>query len=42
MLEVSCMAFLIMTGEDEQPDGSLRARDNVIHEVGLVSRQTRF
>ena len=29
------MAFLIMTGEDEQPDGTLHARSNVIHEIGL-------
>ena len=27
MLEESCMAFLIMTGEDEQADGSFSARD---------------
>lgn len=40
MLEVCCMAFLIMTGEDEQADGSLRARENVVHEVGLF--QGRF
>ena len=42
MLEVSCMAFLIMTGEDEQADGSLRARDNVIHEVGLFQGKLGF
>ena len=42
MLEVSCMAFLIMTGEDEQPDGSLRARNNVIHEVGLFQGKLGF
>ena len=42
MLEVSCMAFLMMTGEDEQADGSLRARDNVIHEVGLFQGKLGF
>ena len=42
MLEESCMAFLIMTGEDEQADGSLRARDNVIHEVGLFQGKLGF
>ena len=42
MLEVSCMAFLIMTGEDEQPDGKLRARSNVIHEVGLFQGKLGF
>ena len=31
-----------MTGEDEQADGSLRARDNVIHEVGLFQGKLGF
>ena len=34
MLDKSCMAFLIMTGEDEHLDGSSHARQNVIHEIG--------
>ena len=42
MLDVCCMAFLIMTGEDEQPDGKLRARSNVIHEVGLFQGKLGF
>ena len=42
MLESCCMAFLIMTGEDKQADGSLRARDNVIHEVGLFQGKLGF
>ncbi len=42
MLEESCMAFLIMTGEDEQTDGSFSARDNVIHEVGLFQGKIGF
>lgn len=42
MLEESCIAFIIMTGEDEQPDGSLRARENVIHEVGLFQGRLGF
>ena len=42
MLEESCMAFLIMTGEDKQPDGSLRARENVIHEIGLFQGKLGF
>lgn len=42
MLEESCIAFLIMTGEDEQSDGSLRARDNVIHELGLFQGKLGF
>ena len=42
MLDESCMAFLIMTGEDEQADGSLHARENVIHEVGLFQGRLGF
>ena len=42
MLEVCCMAFLVMTGEDEQADGSLRARENVVHEVGLFQGRLGF
>ena len=42
MLEESCMAFLIMTGEDEQADGSLHARENVIHEAGLFQGKIGF
>ena len=42
MLEVCGMAFLIMTGEDEQADGSFSARDNVIHEAGLFQGKIGF
>lgn len=35
MLDDAQIAFLIMTGEDEDADGQLTARANVIHEVGL-------
>ena len=40
MLDKSCMAFLIMTGEDEHTDSSVHARQNVIHEIGKC--QERF
>lgn len=40
MLDKSCMAFLIMTGEDEHTDASVHARQNVIHEIGKC--QDRF
>ena len=40
MLESSCFAFLVLTAEDEQADGSIRARENVVHEAGLF--QGRF
>jgi predicted nucleotide-binding protein len=34
-LEDASFAFLVMTGEDNAGDGSSRARENVVHEVGL-------
>ena len=40
MLDAASIAFLVMTAEDEQADGRFRARENVIHEVGLF--QGRF
>ena len=42
MLESCCIAFLIMTGEDEHKDGTLHARENVIHEVGLFQAQLGY
>ena len=42
MLNDARFAFLVMTGEDEQPDGALRARDNVIHEIGLFQGKLGF
>lgn len=42
MLDQSCIAFLIMTAEDEQADGNLHARMNVIHEVGLFQGRLGF
>ena len=42
MLKESSIAFLIMTGEDEQADGSLHARENVIHEAGLFQGKVGF
>lgn len=35
MLGNARFAFIVMTAEDEQLDGKIRARMNVIHEVGL-------
>ena len=35
MIETAGFAFLVMTGEDEQTDGKIRARENVVHEIGL-------
>ena len=42
MLDQACMAFLVMTAEDEQPDGTLHARENVIHEAGLFQGRLGF
>ena len=42
MLDDAAFAFLILTGEDEQPGGQRRARMNVIHEVGLFQGRLGF
>ena len=42
MLQSAGFAFLIMTAEDEQADGRLRARENVVHEVGLFQASLGF
>jgi predicted nucleotide-binding protein len=42
MLASSSLAFLVMTAEDEQSDGKLIARQNVIHEVGLFQGRLGF
>jgi predicted nucleotide-binding protein len=42
MLDQSCIAFLVMTAEDELADGDLHARMNVVHEVGLFQGRLGF
>lgn len=42
MLDSAGIAFLIMTGEDEQADGQVRARENVVHEAGLFQGRLGF
>lgn len=42
MLEAAAIAFLVMTAEDEQADGNLQARMNVIHEAGLFQGRLGF
>ena len=42
MLDEAKFAFLVMTAEDEQPNGPPRARENVIHEVGLFQGRLGF
>lgn len=35
MVRSSAVAVVVMTGEDQMGDGQLRARENVVHEVGF-------
>jgi predicted nucleotide-binding protein len=42
MLDDACFAFLVMTAEDEAADGTLRARENVVHEAGLFQGRLGF
>lgn len=42
MLDAASIAFIILTAEDEQADGSMRARMNVIHEAGLFQGRLGF
>ena len=42
MLDEANFAVLILTAEDETADGSVRARQNVVHEVGLFQSQLGF
>lgn len=42
MLYNAAFAFLILTAEDEQPDGTLRPRENVVHEAGLFQGRLGF
>jgi predicted nucleotide-binding protein len=42
MLDAAAIAFLVMTGEDEQADGKPHARMNVVHEAGLFQGRLGF
>ncbi|MGW6715136.1 TIR domain-containing protein [Streptomyces globisporus] len=42
MLDNAQIAFLLMTAEDETKDGEMRARENVVHEVGLFQGRLGF
>jgi len=42
MLDQAGIAFVVMTAEDEQNDGSYHARMNVIHEAGLFQGKLGF
>lgn len=42
MLDDACFALLVMTAEEESGDGTMHARENVIHEVGLFQGRIGF
>jgi hypothetical protein len=42
MLNACGFAFLVLTAEDEVADGTVRARENVVHEVGLFQGRYGF
>ena len=42
MLDAAAVALLIMTAEDEQADGKIHARMNVVHEAGLFQGRLGF
>lgn len=42
MLGSASMAFLVATAEDESAEGVLRARQNVVHEIGLFQGRLGF
>ena len=42
MLDSAGFALIVMTGEDKYSDGSLHARENVIHEAGLFQGRLGF
>ena len=42
MLTESSFALLVLTGEDEQTDGAIHARQNVVHELGLFQGRLGF
>lgn len=42
MLDSAAIAFLVLTAEDEQADGAVHARQNVVHEAGLFQGRLGF
>jgi len=42
MLDSAAVAFIVLTAEDEQADGKMHARMNVIHEAGLFQGRLGF
>lgn len=42
LLDGAAFASLVMTAEDDQPNGKKRARENVVHEAGLFQGRLGF
>lgn len=42
MLDSAAIAFVVLTAEDEQADGQVHARMNVVHEAGLFQGRLGF
>ena len=42
MLNEASFAFIVLTAEDESADGTMRARENVVHELGLFQGRLNF
>jgi predicted nucleotide-binding protein len=42
MLDGAAFAFIVLTGEDEQADGTIHARQNAVHEAGLFQGRLGF
>lgn len=42
MMDAAALAFLVLTAEDEQSDGAVFARQNVVHEAGLFQGRLGF
>ena len=42
ILDAAAIAFLVLTAEDEGPDGMIHARMNVVHEAGLFQGRLGF
>jgi predicted nucleotide-binding protein len=42
MMDEASVALLVMTGENEDKDGTMRARQNVVHEAGLFQGRLGF
>ena len=42
LLDSAAAAVLVLTGEDKTPEGSVWARQNVLHEMGLFQGRLGF